>query len=157
VENPGIPGDDAGDSGQSSARGLGVVASVARSRIVTAIPGLRQLVRARSEIRAGMMCSLSGGLASMGAAAVRDRRQVRAFRSAGHAPGRRRRDAMNNMRLITGHEITGAMGVAALDLLRVQQSGPQSGHVWEQRVMEGDPKFAASQDIPNVPYIGSPK
>ena len=23
---------------------------------------------------------------------------------------------------------------------------------WEQRVMEGDPKFEASQDIPNVPY-----
>jgi pyruvate dehydrogenase (quinone) len=23
---------------------------------------------------------------------------------------------------------------------------------WEQRVMEGDPKFAASQNIPNVPY-----
>jgi pyruvate dehydrogenase (quinone) len=23
---------------------------------------------------------------------------------------------------------------------------------WEQRVMEGDPKFAASQDIPDVPY-----
>jgi transglutaminase-like putative cysteine protease len=23
---------------------------------------------------------------------------------------------------------------------------------WEQRVMEGDPKFQASQDIPNVPY-----
>ena len=23
---------------------------------------------------------------------------------------------------------------------------------WEQRVMEGDPKFKASQDIPNVPY-----
>ncbi|MGR5288703.1 thiamine pyrophosphate-dependent enzyme, partial [Vibrio maritimus] len=23
---------------------------------------------------------------------------------------------------------------------------------WEQRVMEGDPKFPASQDIPNVPY-----
>ena len=23
---------------------------------------------------------------------------------------------------------------------------------WEQRVMEGDPKFEASQDIPSVPY-----
>jgi pyruvate dehydrogenase (quinone) len=23
---------------------------------------------------------------------------------------------------------------------------------WEQRVMEGDPKFEASQDIPDVPY-----
>jgi pyruvate dehydrogenase (quinone) len=23
---------------------------------------------------------------------------------------------------------------------------------WEQRVLEGDPKFAASQDIPDVPY-----
>ena len=23
---------------------------------------------------------------------------------------------------------------------------------WEQRVMEGDPKFNASQNIPNVPY-----
>ena len=23
---------------------------------------------------------------------------------------------------------------------------------WEQRVMEGDPKFETSQDIPNVPY-----
>jgi pyruvate dehydrogenase (quinone) len=34
----------------------------------------------------------------------------------------------------------------------VFNNGDLNQVTWEQRVMEGDAKFAASQDIPNVPY-----
>ena len=59
----------AGQAGQSAARRVGTVAAPARpSHRHQRLRLLRQLVRARSEMRRGMMCSLSGGLASMGAA-----------------------------------------------------------------------------------------
>jgi pyruvate dehydrogenase (quinone) len=45
------------------------------------------------KIRRGMMCSLSGGLASMGAAVLCHRGEGRASRSAGYRPGGGRRDA----------------------------------------------------------------
>jgi len=34
----------------------------------------------------------------------------------------------------------------------VLNNGDLNQVTWEQRVMEGDPKFEASQDIPSVPY-----
>jgi pyruvate dehydrogenase (quinone) len=34
----------------------------------------------------------------------------------------------------------------------VLNNGDLNQVTWEQRAMEGDPKFAASQDIPSVPY-----
>jgi thiamine pyrophosphate-dependent acetolactate synthase large subunit-like protein len=44
-------------------------------------------------------------------------------------------------------KFTGELGVC------IATSGPGASQVtWEQRVMEGDPKFEASQAIPNVPY-----
>ncbi len=105
------------------------------------------------KIRRGMMCSLSGGLASMGAAvpyaiaakiAYPDR-PVIALVGDGAMQ-------MNNMaELITvakyWREWTTPRWVCCVfnnqDLNQV---------TWEQRVMNGNPKFEASQDIPDVPY-----
>jgi pyruvate dehydrogenase (quinone) len=105
------------------------------------------------KIRSGMMASLSGGLASMGAAvpyaiaaklAYPDR-PVIALVGDGAMQ-------MNNMaELITvakyWREWSDARWICCVfnneDLNQV---------TWEQRVMNGDPKFAASQEIPNVPY-----
>lgn len=105
------------------------------------------------QIRRGMMCSLSGGLASMGAAVpyaiaakfCHPERPVIALVGDGAMQ-------MNNMaELITVAKYwrtwTNGTWICAVfnnrDLNQV---------TWEQRVMEGDPKFAASQDIPDVPY-----
>jgi len=105
------------------------------------------------KIRPGMMASLSGGLASMGAAvpyaiaaklAYPDR-PVIALVGDGAMQ-------MNNMaELITvakyWREWRDARWICCVfnneDLNQV---------TWEQRVMNGDPKFRASQEIPNVPY-----
>jgi pyruvate dehydrogenase (quinone) len=105
------------------------------------------------QIRRGMMCSLSGGLASMGAAVpyaiaakfCHPDRPVIALVGDGAMQ-------MNNMaELITVAKYwrtwTDSTWICAVfnnrDLNQV---------TWEQRVMEGDPKFKASQDIPDVPY-----
>ncbi|WP_217475360.1 thiamine pyrophosphate-requiring protein [Stutzerimonas stutzeri] len=105
------------------------------------------------KMRRGMMGSLSGGLASMGAAvpyAIAAKfshpdRPVVALVGDGAMQ-------MNNMaELITvakyWQEWQNPQWICCVfnneDLNQV---------TWEQRVMEGDPKFAASQDIPNVPY-----
>jgi pyruvate dehydrogenase (quinone) len=104
-------------------------------------------------IRRGMMCSLSGGLASMGAAVpyaiaakfAHPDRPVIALVGDGAMQ-------MNNMaELITvakyWKDWTTPNWVACVfnnqDLNQV---------TWEQRVQEGDPKFDASQKIPDVPY-----
>ncbi|HTH98498.1 MAG TPA: thiamine pyrophosphate-requiring protein [Stellaceae bacterium] len=105
------------------------------------------------KIRRGMMCSLSGGLASMGAAVpyaiaakfAHPDRPVVALVGDGAMQ-------MNNMaELIT--------------VAKYWQQWPNKTWVccvfnnedlnqvtWEQRVMEGDPKFEATQRIPDVPY-----
>jgi pyruvate dehydrogenase (quinone) len=105
------------------------------------------------KIRRGMSCSLSGGLASMGAAVpyaiaakiAHPERPVIALVGDGAMQ-------MNNMaELITvakyWHEWQSPKWVVCVfnnqDLNQV---------TWEQRVMEGDPKFNASQQIPDVPY-----
>ncbi|SUD85849.1 thiamine pyrophosphate protein [Stutzerimonas stutzeri] len=105
------------------------------------------------KIRRGMMCSLSGGLASMGAAVpyaiaakfAHPQRPVVAMVGDGAMQ-------MNNMaELITvakyWQEWQNPQWICCVfnneDLNQV---------TWEQRVMEGDPKFEASQNIPNVPY-----
>jgi pyruvate dehydrogenase (quinone) len=105
------------------------------------------------KIRGGMMCSLSGGLASMGAAVpyaiaakiAHPDRPVIALVGDGAMQ-------MNNMaELITvakyWKEWSSPKWVVCVfnnqDLNQV---------TWEQRVMEGDPKFVASQEIPDVPY-----
>jgi pyruvate dehydrogenase (quinone) len=105
------------------------------------------------KIRRGMMCSLSGGLASMGAAVpyaiaakfAHPDRPVIALVGDGAMQ-------MNNMaELITvakyWKEWANPKWVVCVfnnqDLNQV---------TWEQRVQEGDPKFNASQQIPDVPY-----
>lgn len=105
------------------------------------------------KMRRGMMGSLSGGLASMGAAVpyaiaakfCHPERPVVAMVGDGTMQ-------MNNMaELITvakyWKEWQNPQWICCVfnneDLNQVS---------WEQRVMEGDPKFEASQDIPNVPY-----
>jgi pyruvate dehydrogenase (quinone) len=105
------------------------------------------------KIRRGMMGSLSGGLASMGAAVpyaiaakfAHPDRPVIALVGDGAMQ-------MNNMaELITvakyWREWANPKWVVCVfnnqDLNQV---------TWEQRVMEGDPKFNASQQIPDVPY-----
>ncbi|GLU32072.1 thiamine pyrophosphate-requiring protein [Trinickia caryophylli] len=105
------------------------------------------------KIRRGMMCSLSGGLASMGAAVpyaiaakfTHPGRPVIAFVGDGAMQ-------MNNMaELITvakyWHRWPDPRWICMVlnneDLNQV---------TWEQRVMEGDPKFNSSQELPNVPF-----
>ena len=104
-------------------------------------------------IRRGMMASLSGGLASMGAAVpyaiaakfAHPDRPVVALVGDGAMQ-------MNNMaELITvakyWREWSNPHWVVCVfnnqDLNQV---------TWEQRVLEGDPKFEATQQIPDVPY-----
>ena len=105
------------------------------------------------KIRPGMMCSLSGGLASMGAAVpyaiaakfAHPGRPVIALVGDGAMQ-------MNNMaELITvakyWREWSSPNWICCVfnneDLNQV---------TWEQRVMEGNPKFEATQNIPDVPY-----
>ncbi|MEH6388032.1 thiamine pyrophosphate-requiring protein [Pseudomonas profundi] len=105
------------------------------------------------KIRRDMMCSLSGGLASMGAGVpyaiaakfTHPDRPVIALVGDGAMQ-------MNNMaELITvakyWQEWTNKQWICAVfnneDLNQV---------TWEQRVMEGDPKYEAAQRIPSVPY-----
>ncbi|MCX4194966.1 thiamine pyrophosphate-requiring protein, partial [Methylobacterium organophilum] len=105
------------------------------------------------KMRRGQMCSLSGGLASMGAAVpyaiaakvAHPDRPVIALVGDGAMQ-------MNNMaELITvakyRHRWSNKTWICCVfnneDLNQV---------TWEQRVMEGNPKFEASQTIPNVPY-----
>ncbi|HEX4195984.1 MAG TPA: thiamine pyrophosphate-requiring protein [Caulobacteraceae bacterium] len=105
------------------------------------------------KMRRGMMASLSGGLASMGAAVpyaiaakfAHPDRPVIALVGDGAMQ-------MNNMaELITVSKYWRNW----LDhrwIVCVFNNEDLNQVTWEQRVMEGDPKFDASQQIPNVPY-----
>jgi pyruvate dehydrogenase (quinone) len=104
-------------------------------------------------MKPGMMGSLSGGLASMGAAVpyaiaakfAHPARPVIALVGDGAMQ-------MNNMaELITIAKYwkTWTNGRLVTCVFNNQDLNQVT---WEQRVMEGDPKFAASQDIPDVPY-----
>jgi pyruvate dehydrogenase (quinone) len=104
-------------------------------------------------IRRGMMASLSGGLASMGAAVpyaiaakfAHPDRPVIALVGDGAMQ-------MNNMaELITVAKYWREWANPHW-IVCVFNNEDLNQVTWEQRVMEGDPKFAASQDIPNVPY-----
>ncbi|MEK2608438.1 thiamine pyrophosphate-requiring protein [Pseudomonas shirazensis] len=105
------------------------------------------------QIREGMQCSLSGGLASMGAAVpyaiaakfAHPERSVIALVGDGAMQ-------MNNMaELITVAKYWQQWGNGRW-ICAVFNNQDLNQVTWEQRVMEGDPKFAASQDIPDVPY-----
>lgn len=105
------------------------------------------------KIRRGMMCSLSGGLASMGAAVpyaiaakfAHPDRPVVALVGDGAMQ-------MNNMaELITVMKYWREWPNKTW-IVCVFNNEDLNQVTWEQRVMEGDPKFVASQEIPNVPY-----
>lgn len=104
-------------------------------------------------IRRGMMCSLSGGLASMGAAVpyaiaakfAHPDRPVIALVGDGAMQ-------MNNMaELITVSKYWRRWSDPRW-ICCVFNNEDLNQVTWEQRVMEGDPRFEASQDIPDVPY-----
>lgn len=105
------------------------------------------------KIRRGMMCSLSGGLASMGAAVpyaiaakfAHPDRPVIALVGDGAMQ-------MNNMaELITIAKYWREWPNPNL-IVCVFNNQDLNQVTWEQRVMNGDPKFEASQQIPDVPY-----
>jgi pyruvate dehydrogenase (quinone) len=105
------------------------------------------------KMRRGMMASLSGGLASMGAAVpyaiaakfAHPDRPVIALVGDGAMQ-------MNNMaELITVAKYWQRWSDHRW-IVCVLNNEDLNQVTWEQRVMEGDPKFNASQQIPNVPY-----
>jgi pyruvate dehydrogenase (quinone) len=105
------------------------------------------------KMKPGMMGSLSGGLASMGAAVpyaiaakfAHPDRPVVGLVGDGAMQ-------MNNMaELITVAKYWKGWADGRL-VICVFNNQDLNQVTWEQRVMEGDPKFEASQDIPDVPY-----
>jgi len=104
-------------------------------------------------MRRGMMASLSGGLASMGAAVpyaiaakvAHPDRPIVALVGDGAMQ-------MNNMaELITVTKYWRKWSDPRM-VICVFNNEDLNQVTWEQRVMEGDPKFDASQRIPDVPY-----
>jgi pyruvate dehydrogenase (quinone) len=105
------------------------------------------------QVRRGMMCSLSGGLASMGAAVpyaiaakfAHPDRPVIAMVGDGAMQ-------MSNMaELITVAKYWRRWSDPRW-IVMVLNNEDLNQVTWEQRVMEGDPKFEATQTLPNVPY-----
>ncbi|MEF0941334.1 thiamine pyrophosphate-requiring protein [Rhizobium sp. BR 362] len=105
------------------------------------------------KMKRGMMASLSGGLASMGAAVpyaiaakfAHPDRPVIGLVGDGAMQ-------MNNMaELITAAKYWQDWTDPRF-IICVFNNEDLNQVTWEQRVMEGDPKFDASQKIPNVPY-----
>ncbi|CAM5332002.1 Acetolactate synthase OS=Afipia felis OX=1035 GN=ilvI PE=3 SV=1 [Afipia felis] len=105
------------------------------------------------KIRRGMMASLSGGLASMGAAVpyaiaakiAHPHRPVIALVGDGAMQ-------MNNMAELITVAKYWRQWPDHRWIVCVFNNEDLNQVTWEQRVLEGDPKFEASQDIPNVPY-----
>ncbi|GAA4761669.1 thiamine pyrophosphate-requiring protein [Stakelama sediminis] len=105
------------------------------------------------KIRRDMMCSLSGGLASMGAGVpyaiaakfTHPDRPVIATVGDGAMQ-------MNNMaELITVAKYWERWSDPRFIVL-VLNNEDLNQVTWEQRVMEGNPRYEASQELPNVPY-----
>jgi pyruvate dehydrogenase (quinone) len=122
--------------------------------VVTADSGTAANWFARDlRLRGGMMASLSGNLATMGPAVPYAIAAKFAY------PGRPAvalvgdgAMQMNGMaELITIAKYWRAWDDPRLVVL-VLNNQDLNLVTWEQRVMEGDPRFAASQDIPDIPY-----
>jgi len=105
------------------------------------------------KIRRGMMASLSGGLATMGpgvpyaiaAKFVHPDRPVIAMVGDGAMQ-------MNGISgLVTAAKYWKRWSNPTL-VFMVLNNGDLNQVTWEQRVMEGDPKFSGSQDLPDFPY-----
>jgi len=104
-------------------------------------------------VRRGQMYSLSGGLASMGAAVpyaiaakfAHPGRPVIAMVGDGAMQ-------MNNMAELITVSKYWRLWKDPRWIVCVFNNGDLNQVTWEQRVMEGDPKFNATQQIPDVPY-----
>lgn len=104
-------------------------------------------------IRRGMMASLSGGLASMGAAVpyaiaakfAHPDRPVIALVGDGAMQ-------MNNMAELVTVAKYWRDWANPVWAVCVFNNGDLNQVTWEQRVLQGDPKFEATQQIPDVPY-----
>ncbi len=104
-------------------------------------------------IRRGMMASLSGGLATMGPAVpyaiaakyAHPQRHVIALLG----DGAMQMNGVNG--LITIAKVWREWGDPRLTIM-VLNNGDLNQVTWEQRAMEGDPKFVDSQFIPDFPY-----
>ncbi len=105
------------------------------------------------KIRRGMMASLSGGLASMGAAVpyalaakfAHPDRPVVALVGDGAMQ-------MNNMAELITVAKYWKQWADRRCIVCVFNNQDLNQVTWEQRVVQGDPKFEASQEIPDVPY-----
>ena len=154
VEETGRPRDGGRQSRQSAARRLGNVPFVAGQRIVTSDSGSCANWYARDfRVQQGQRSSLSGGLASMGAAvpyaigakfAYPDR-PVIALVGDGAMQ-------MNNMAELITVQKYWKRWIDPRWIVCVFNNQDLNEVTWEQRVMEGNPKFEASQDIPNFAY-----
>jgi len=109
------------------------------------------------KIRRGMKAMLSGNLATMlPGVPLRDRREVRVPGSGLDRDGRRRRDANGRHgRNVDGGEVLQNLADPRMIVL-VLNNEDLNQVTWEQRVMEGDPKFEASQDIPTLTMPPTP-
>jgi pyruvate dehydrogenase (quinone) len=104
-------------------------------------------------IRRGMMASLSGGLATMGpgvpyavaAKFVHPDRPVIAM----VGDGAMQMNGINS--LVTAAKYWREWSSPTL-VFMVLNNGDLNQVTWEQRVMEGDPKFSGSQDVPDFAY-----
>ena len=147
-------GPSPGQPGQSAARDLGAFAAPSRpGDLHQRLRILRQLVCARLEDAAGHDGVAVGRPRVDGRGrALCHRGEVRPSRPSRHRAGRRRRHADEQH----GGADHGRQILARLDRPRwivcVFNNEDLNQVTWEQRVMEGDPKFVASQQIPNVPY-----
>jgi len=105
------------------------------------------------KIRRGMMASLSGGLATMGpgvpyaiaAKFVHPDRPVIAM----VGDGAMQMNGING--LVTAAKYWKEWSNPTL-VFMVLNNGDLNQVTWEQRVMEGDPKFEGSQNVPDFPY-----
>src|SRR5438874_260923 len=108
------------------------------------------------KIRRGMMASLSGGLATMGpgvpyaiaAKFVHPDRPVIAM----VGDGAMQMNGINGM--VTAAKYWKRWQNPTL-IFMVLNNGDLNQVTWEQRVLEGDPKYRASQDVPDFPYARS--
>jgi pyruvate dehydrogenase (quinone) len=105
------------------------------------------------KIRRGMMCSLSGGLASMGAAVpyAIAAKFAHPARSVVGMVGDGAMQMSNMAEMITVAKYWKKWENPTL-IICVFNNEDLNQVTWEQRIMEGNPKFEASQSIPNVPY-----
>ena len=144
-----------GQPGQPAAGRLGAVAAPAgRRHRHLRFRLLRQLVRARPEAcGAGMMCSLSGGLASMGAAVPYAIAAKFAHPGpAGRRAGRRRRHAdEQHGRADHRRQVLAPLGRTRPGSAACCNNEDLNQVTWEQRVMEGDPQVRGHPADPGRP------